>query len=96
MRSSDRISVIAALTIIVFAHDFGPVAAQDLDDYPPPPSLVSPIEGAIDFHVHSGQRLSDPRRTRRGTPQERAHHRAVEPPGDRPASGKSAMTRSRA
>ena len=33
-----------------------PAAAQQTEQrvYPPPPSAVSPIAGAIDFHVHSG------------------------------------------
>ena len=28
-------------------------AAQELRVFPPPPPIKSPIEGAIDFHVHS-------------------------------------------
>lgn len=31
-----------------------PAAAREIRVYPPPPPAVSPIAGAIDFHVHSG------------------------------------------
>ena len=48
-----RIGACRYLALFVLAM---PVAApaQEIDVYPPPPPRVSPVAGAIDFHVHSG------------------------------------------
>ncbi len=54
MRSFGRRWTIAGLVIAWLSGALEPAVARELGDYPPPPPLVSPIEGAIDFHVHSG------------------------------------------